>query len=290
MIHERKIFVLMVLAVISVALTVQQVMAEDTSTTKHPQKRWAVYYDDVLPPERFLPYDVVVFDSINYPRLRPLQNRGKTLLGYISFGEAEEYRYYFDNIKKQDLLLEENPNWPGHFIVDARNPLWAKYLVEVLVPDVLRRGFDGIMVDTLDSLVFLEMDHPDKYRGMAQAAADLIHAVRMHYPDMPIMINRGIEILPKIEQDINMLMAENIYTNHNFKTGEDYIYDEAEYLDNLNKIKASQKRAPHLEVYALEYWDPKDEEGVQKIIAKHKSTGFYPFVSVIGLDELHDVE
>lgn len=257
---------------------------------KTENMRWVVYYDDELPPERFLNYDVIIFDSVNHPRLRQLQNRGKTLLGYVSFGEVEKYRDYYKDIEKMGILLDENPNWPGHFVVDARDPRWAKYLIEVLVPDILHKGFDGIMIDTIDSIVYLETLDQKQYSGMAQAAANLIRAVRQHYPEMPIMVNRGIEILQETEQYVDMLMAESIYVEHDFATGKNSIFPESEYLSALNDIKASQERAPHLEVFALEYWDPADKEGVRKIYDEHRSNGLHPFVSVIGLDELHEIE
>ena len=40
----------------------------------------------------------------------------------------------FDEVAKQGLLLDENPNWPGAFAVDIRDPRWHARVLGELVP------------------------------------------------------------------------------------------------------------------------------------------------------------
>src|SRR5579872_4599043 len=175
-------------------------------------ERWVVYYANALPPNAFKPFDVIVFDSDSHPPLAALKEQHKLLLGYISLGEAEDYRDYYKDIESQHLLLEANPAWKGHRIIDVRKPEWTAYAINVLVPKVLAQGFDGIMIDTMDSVTHLEDEDPKQYAGMKQAAAQLIKAIRAHYPYIKIMVNRGFDLLPYVGEDIDMVMAESTYS------------------------------------------------------------------------------
>ena len=76
---------LTVLATVFVPTRVSGAMAADDF-------HWLVYYSDKAPSEAFKGYDLIVFDSQFHPPLRPLLDRGKTLLGYLNLGEASENR------------------------------------------------------------------------------------------------------------------------------------------------------------------------------------------------------
>jgi len=249
--------------------------------------RWIVYYDDEKPAEAFIDYDIIAFDRDYHPSLRELQNQGKTLLGYISFGEAEAYREDFATIQQLGVLLEENPMWPGHYIVDIRDPAWTKYVIEEVMPDVIQSGFDGIIVDTLDSIEALEARHPERYAGMVDGAVKMVKAVRTHYPNITIMINRGFDTLPRIAGDIDYVLAESIMVKH-LPDDETYtLFPDAIYQDYVDQLDALQKQAPHLEVVTVDYWDPTDHKGIRHIYDTQRAQGFIPYVTTIGLDRVH---
>jgi uncharacterized protein (TIGR01370 family) len=245
-------------------------------------KNWVVYYGDAIPPEKFLPYDLVVFDSRSHPTLRPLQNRGKILLGYLSIGEAEDYRYDFDKIKAMGVLLEENKHWPGHFVVDIRNPKWTKYLIEEKIPEILFHRFDGLMLDTLESATAMEAQYP----GMHKAALNLLQAIRTHYPEAKIMLNRGFDVFPEAAEHIDYLMAESILADSHTDPKKPKLFDESIYQELTGTIRAGQEINPELKVYALDYWVPEDKDGIKALYAKHRENGFVPYVSTIDLQDL----
>ncbi len=249
-------------------------------------ERWSVYYGSQLEPEDFLPYDLIVFDSQHHPQLRPLQNRGKILLGYLSIGEAENYRDDFSTIKQMGVLLEENEHWPGHYVIDVRNPKWAKYLIEEKIPEILHKRFDGVMLDTIDSALALEAKDPVKYKSMREGAIKLIYALRMHYPDMKIMINRGYDILPDIAKQIDMLLAESILVDsHSDKDNPKFFADNI-YQEYVNKGKQAQDIAPHLKIYSLDYWPQHDTANIRKIYSIQRQNGFIPYVSTVDLQAI----
>ncbi len=249
-------------------------------------EKWVVYYNDKLPAEAFMGYDLVVFDGQHHPPLAPLKEKGKIVLGYLSLGEAENYRPYFKELKKKKLLLAANPHWKGHYYIDIRKAAWREYVVETLIPALLEKGFDGVMFDTIDSPLYTETVDPKRYDGMREAAIQLIEIVRARFPNIKIMLNRGFEILPDVAPDIDMFMAESIYTD--WRTGKKTasFVPETTHTYYMDTIRAAQAKAPLLKIYSIDYWPPKDTDGVKNIYAKQREYGFVPYVSVPNLQNI----
>ncbi|ABK45465.1 TM1410 hypothetical-related protein [Magnetococcus marinus MC-1] len=250
--------------------------------------RWAVYYADLAPTEAFTPYQLVVLDSSYHPALAPLVERRKTLLGYLSLGEVGSHRDYFAQVKAQGIVLQENQFWPGSYFVDVRSHLWAKRVLEKLIPDILRQGFQGIFIDTLDNPPYLEQQDPKRFKGMTQAAINLVHAIRLHYPDILIMVNRGYAILSDIQTQINMVLGESVYSQYNFIDKNYTLVPQASYTAQVQFLKKLQQGAPHLQIFTLDYWDPQDRAGIASIYTTQRNNGFTPYVATHLLDQLVD--
>jgi uncharacterized protein (TIGR01370 family) len=250
------------------------------------ETRWVAYYGHSEKSESFLPYDVVVFDADKHPSLSPLINRNKVLLGYISLGEIENYRPFYAEIKAKGIILAENPNWPGNFALDVRHPAWRKLILEEIIPSLIRAGFNGIMLDTVDSAIALEQQDPKKYAGMAKATVEIIKAIRMHYPRLHIMLNRGFEILPEVSGDIDMFLAETIFTTHDFKTQKAGFVADNIYQSLVELLKKQQAANPRLQIFTLDYWPTKDDAALQKITKAQRDNGFIPQVSTVHLQSL----
>ncbi len=256
----------------------------------HPianQKKFIIYYSDVYPDDEFANYDVIVFDREAHPPLGNLNSKGKVILGYISGGELDSGRSDFEQIKQNQILLEENPNWKGSFIVDVRRPSWTAHVIEDVIPEILRKGFDGIFIDTLDSVEDLEVRHPEKYKGMIEGTANMIKTIRMHYPNMKIMVNRGYKVLPHIAREIDYVLAEGTLAEYDFKTGKSKLFADAVYQEYAGMAEKLKVQAPHLQIMAVDYWDMEDIEGVKKIYQKHRENGFIPYVTTIDLEKVH---
>ncbi len=250
-------------------------------------KRWIAYYGDSIPAENFIKYDLIVFDGEKHPFLRPLLNQNKTLLAYISIGEVRTNSKYFEYAKSNNLLLEENPNWQGSYAIDTRNSAWAELIIEQKIPDILFSGFNGIMIDTLDTSIALEKNDNTKYRGLTESSVNAIKAIRMRYPHIKIMLNRGFEVLDKTTPMIDMLLAESIFAEYNFANKTSKPFDEAIYKSVSDYLKQYQAKNEHLKVYTLDYWDITDKKGMKEIYKTQRANGFIPYVSKITLDDIY---
>lgn len=95
---------------------------------------------------------------------------GRRILGYLSIGEAEDYRPYWQppwdaNRDGQPdpgapaWLGAENPNWKGNYVVRYWQPQWQELILADLAA-LQRQGFDGVYLDIVDGYLNYEY-HPD---------------------------------------------------------------------------------------------------------------------------------
>lgn len=77
----------------------------------------------------------------------------RLVVGYMSIGEAEDYRYYWERLN-QDLVAEENPNWPGNYVIRYWEPDWKQIIVgndSCYTKKFLDAGFDGVYLDIIEA-------------------------------------------------------------------------------------------------------------------------------------------
>jgi len=247
---------------------------------------FVIYYAHEAASEAFDPYSLVVLDGSFETPIRALKARGARVLGYLSLGEVAEYRAHYRIAAEQGLLLHPNPQWPDSSMVDLRKDAWAALVTEVLVPEILDRGFDGLLLDTLDNAAYLESVDRDRFHGMTGAAIRLVRAIRERYPDTLLMMNRAYELLPALESEIDIELGESVRTDYDFGRRSYTTVDEATYREQVDLLQAAGKRRPELQILTIDYWDPSDRSGVASIYRAQRANGFHPYVATVELDRI----
>lgn len=248
--------------------------------------KWAVYYADALPAAAFERYDLLVFDHAAHPDLAPLKDARKRVFGYLSLGEVAQSRPHFERVREMGILRDENPNWPGSRFVDVRDSRWVKMVIEDLVPMVLQRGFQGLFLDTLDNPPELERRDPRRNAGMTDAAVRLVRALKLHFPSVPLILNRGYDLLPRLATVVDYVLGESVYADYDFAAKTYGLVPDALYREQVAILKRAQEASSGLTVLTLDYWDPADAKGIARIYAEQRRNGFSPYVSVVTLDAL----
>jgi cysteinyl-tRNA synthetase len=93
---------------------------------------------------------------------------GRKVIAYLSIGEAEDYRPYWQSAwdankdGKPDanapaFLLGENPDWEGNYQVKYWHAGWQK-LILAAVDRAMAQGFDGLYLDIVDGFETFEQD------------------------------------------------------------------------------------------------------------------------------------
>jgi len=121
----------------------------------------------------FTDFDVLIIDAYfneNMPftpsdiSALKIKNNGGTrlVISYMSIGEAEDYRYYWQSdwaANPPSWLAGENPDWPGNYKVRYWDPAWQSIIFgndSSYLKKILDAGFDGVYLDIIDAFEYFE--------------------------------------------------------------------------------------------------------------------------------------
>jgi cysteinyl-tRNA synthetase len=107
--------------------------------------------------------DGTEFTAAEINQLKNKANGGKRLvISYMSIGEAEDYRYYWQtswNSNKPAWMNSENPDWPGNFKVKYWEKDWQNIIFgnnSSYLKKILNANFDGVYLDIIDAFEIYE--------------------------------------------------------------------------------------------------------------------------------------
>ncbi len=117
-------------------------------------------------------YDLFIIDAFfegelltkeDIDKLKTKSNGARRLvIAYMSIGEAEDYRYYWQDSWYENppqWLDEENPDWPGNYKVKYWDPQWQEIIFgteDSYLDKILSIGFDGVYLDIIDAYEYFE--------------------------------------------------------------------------------------------------------------------------------------
>ena len=84
----------------------------------------------------------------------------RLVIAYMSIGEAEDYRYYWEpawSVNPPSWL--ETENWEGNYKVRYWDSDWQKIIFgneDSYLKKVLDAGFDGVYLDIIDAFEYFE--------------------------------------------------------------------------------------------------------------------------------------
>src|SRR5262249_21391922 len=151
------------------------------------------------------------------PPVAPLAADQKTIVGYLSAGEANPDYPYFEDLRSQGILVRSSKTWPGNKYIDLRDRRWRARVYGELIPEILRHGFHGVFLDTLVSSLFLEESAPREFKGMTAAATELVLEIRRRYPKIVIVMNRAYKLLPFLDGKLDIAFGESVYSTYDFE-------------------------------------------------------------------------
>lgn len=239
----------------------------------------AFFYGSPFPQELRI-YDAVIVeaDHTDFGQVPDsLQNK---LYAYTSLGEVGPDKPYASNIPEA-AKVARNPAWVSD-VMDQASPAWREFYIEKVIAPLWQRGFRGVFMDTLDSYQ-LAATTPQE-RGKQEAGmVETIRQIRMRFPDIRIILNRGFEILPQVHGWVTAVAAESLFQGWDNATRSYVQVTESNrmwLLNQLNQVKTSY----HLPVIIIDYVAPKERQLAREIEKKIRTAGFSAWVSNPELD------
>ncbi|WP_456367601.1 MJ1477/TM1410 family putative glycoside hydrolase [Thermococcus sp.] len=129
-------------------------------------------------------FDLVVMDysrdgsdETAYTReeIEEIKKAGVIPVAYISIGEAEDYRFYWNESWREnppEWLGPENPEWKGNFAVKYWSDEW-KRIVFAYLDRIIEQGFSGVYLDKIDEFEYWS----DKGYDENWAAGEMINFI-----------------------------------------------------------------------------------------------------------------
>ena len=236
------------------------------------------------------PYDLVVIDHAPHPQkdveipftaaeISPLKIKPdgtrRIVLAYLSIGEAERYRYYWQpawdvSATRPKWLGPENPRWPGDYAVQFADPDWQSVIFgapESFLDRIIRTGFDGVYLDRVDAFQDVEETDPgaeDAMSGFVQRLAD--HAHRSN-PNFLVVMQNAEELV----KSKSLLMRLDGIAKEDVQFG--VANSEAEnppqmVRDTVNNLRRAKRAG--LKVLVLEYARTTEAIAATQLLAKRE--------------------
>ncbi len=139
-------------------------------------------------------YGLIVMDYANYEAdERPYtateldtlrgDDPDRLVVSYLSIGEAESYRFYWEGDAFQAIVDEvldlENPEWAENYKVRYWHDGWQDVMFSY-VDRIIDAGFNGVYLDIIDAFEYWEERDPNSGLNYRQEMADFVAAIRAH--------------------------------------------------------------------------------------------------------------
>ena len=213
-------------------------------------------------------------------KTRP-NGRPRVILCYISIGEAENYRYYWQSgwrMGTPNWLLWENKQWKGNFIIKFWDAEWKNIIYggdKSYLSRIIDAGFDGIYLDRVDVHNEVTKYNPDARRDMIAFVAEMAKVARQRKPGFFIVPQNAEELVTDegYMKVIDALGIEDLLYGAN---SEGQRNSASEIRDRSELLKMARRAGKG--VFIVEYLNkPADIERARNEIMTMEA-GFIPYV------------
>jgi cysteinyl-tRNA synthetase, unknown class len=166
----------------------------------------------------------------------------RVVLCYLSIGEAENYRFYWQPgwmRSPPTWLGAENPAWPGNFAVRYWDPGWQRLIVDTAPPvaptfldrlsqalfprtkpyldQIVEAGFDGVYLDRVDAYERAKPLRPSAEGDMITFVTALSRTAKARRLGFLVVPQNGEELLadPRYRAAIDAIAKEDLYYGEN---------------------------------------------------------------------------
>jgi len=191
------------------------------------------------------------FSEDDVEHMKSSGDKKKLLISYISIGEAEDYRYYWEDSWDSDddgepdsgapaWLDKENSDWEGNYKVRYWMQGWQDIVYDYL-DRIMEAEFDGIYMDLIDAYEYYEDDFPTSDWFMIDFVRNISDYVKSDQgKDFLVFVQNGDKLLKNSTylDHIDGIGREDLFYDDDDPTDDD---DREDSIKNLNKALEEEK-------------------------------------------------
>lgn len=249
--------------------------------------RWLIVYSNQLTADQLQGVGMAIVEpGLVTPAQYPTAHT--RFYAYLSLGAVNVTRSYWPHIRSKPFVVEQDPEWPDSYRMDLRSPEWQGMILNELIPEIIKQGFSGIFLDTIDVPYRLEAKDARKFKGSHEALVKLILLIRKKFPTLGILPNNAMPILPQIGRVIDGVVVEDLYTRYNFidKTYGVTPPEDARPIEAALDAFMVRDKKP---VFVVLYGDPASQL-IHNGIARCQAKGYHWYVTTVDLTQIGELE
>ncbi|MBI2968230.1 MAG: endo alpha-1,4 polygalactosaminidase [Bacteroidetes bacterium] len=224
-----------------------------------------------------------------------MKSNGKLVIAYISIGEAEDYRFYWDTSwysTPPSWLGSENPDWAGNYKVHFWEPQWQN-IIFGYIDTIISQGFDGIYMDIIDAYYYWQVENPVEPLADSLMIQFILN-IRAYVDSAQIWVE-PFHLIPQNGEDI--ISSGNVFSS--LKSSwfnaisaigvEDVLYpgpldeDNSYNPDSWRISQLSEYLAAGKPVFSIEYLT--QPAAISQYVAAANSLQYIPYACVRALDQ-----
>jgi cysteinyl-tRNA synthetase len=173
--------------------------------------------------------------------------RRRIVLAYLSIGEAERYRFYWqpawhEEAGRPTWLGAVNAQWAGNYLVRFWDPAWQRLVYgspDAYLERILAQGFDGIYLDRADAWSEWTAERPSARRDMAALVARLAAHARGIRPETIVVMQNAEELIeePSVRRSIDAIAKEDLVFGIDHQEGRNSAADLASSVAHLRRAR-----------------------------------------------------
>jgi cysteinyl-tRNA synthetase len=213
----------------------------------------------------------------------------KIVLCYMSIGQAEDYRFYWQREWYENppgWLDEPDPDWAGDYWVRYWDPGWQAIIYgspESYLDQILDLGFDGVYMDRVDTYFYYEeRGRETAAREMADFVIAIADYARERHPGFGVFPQNAEELgtlFPDYLETVTGVGVEDLYYGY----PRDHTPSPLEWTAEREAILDQWVAAGKL-VLTIDY--SRLPEQIDDAYTRARARGYVPFVTVRSLGQL----
>ncbi|HHE37994.1 MAG TPA: hypothetical protein ENL20_05415 [Candidatus Cloacimonetes bacterium] len=235
--------------------------------------------------------------EFGWEQIDSIQVSGKYAISYISIGEAENYRFYWNPVWETNppsWLGPENPDWEGNYKVRFWESEWQNIIFSYL-DRIIEQGFDGIYMDIIDAYYYWMDENPEQ--PLADSLmVEFVHNIRNYIDtqtgrdDFYLIPQNGEQII--IEANVLETLKQQYFNDISAIGIEDIFFYGDD--DNNNPYNPEQYRIDVLTeflnagipVFSVEYLT--QQSLIDTYLSAANDQSYVPYVSIRDLNILNN--